>query len=68
MKLEMICTGEEVLSGQIVDTNAAWVANTMMELGIEMQHVSPLVIEWMIWWLSSKSGVNMLMSLLLMVA
>jgi nicotinamide-nucleotide amidase len=38
MKLEMICTGEEVLSGQIVDTNAAWVANTMMEMGIEMQH------------------------------
>ncbi|GIU49351.1 CinA family nicotinamide mononucleotide deamidase-related protein [Shewanella sp. KT0246] len=38
MKLEMICTGEEVLSGQIIDTNAAWVANTMMELGIETQH------------------------------
>ncbi|WP_394132499.1 CinA family nicotinamide mononucleotide deamidase-related protein [Shewanella maritima] len=38
MKLEMICTGEEVLSGQIIDTNAAWVANTLMEQGIEMQH------------------------------
>lgn len=38
MKLEMICTGEEVLSGQIIDTNAAWVANAMMELGIEMQY------------------------------
>ncbi len=37
MKLEMICTGEEVLSGQIVDTNAAWVADTLMEQGIEMQ-------------------------------
>ncbi|MCE9680207.1 CinA family nicotinamide mononucleotide deamidase-related protein [Shewanella sp. AS1] len=37
MKIEMICTGEEVLSGQIVDTNAAWVANELMELGIEMQ-------------------------------
>lgn len=36
-KLEMICTGEEVLSGQIVDTNAAWFANTMMNHGIEMQ-------------------------------
>ena len=34
----MICTGEEVLSGQIIDTNAAWVANTMMELGIETHH------------------------------
>ena len=37
MKLEMICTGEEVLSGQIVDTNAAWFANTMMIQGIELQ-------------------------------
>lgn len=37
MKLEMICTGEEVLSGQIVDTNAAWFANAMMDRGIELQ-------------------------------
>lgn len=37
MKLEMICTGEEVLSGQIVDTNAAWFADTMMNQGIELQ-------------------------------
>jgi nicotinamide-nucleotide amidase len=37
MQLEMICTGEEVLSGQITDTNAAWFANTMMDLGIELQ-------------------------------
>ncbi|MCL2916412.1 CinA family nicotinamide mononucleotide deamidase-related protein [Shewanella corallii] len=36
MKLEMICTGEEVLSGQIVDTNAAWFADTMMDEGIEV--------------------------------
>ncbi|MES2626661.1 MAG: CinA family nicotinamide mononucleotide deamidase-related protein [Pseudomonadota bacterium] len=37
MLLEMICTGEEVLSGQIVDTNAAWFADTMLNLGIELQ-------------------------------
>src|SRR5688572_30652718 len=37
MLLEMICTGEEVLSGQIVDTNAAWFADTMLDLGIELQ-------------------------------
>ena len=37
MKIEMICTGEEVLSGQIVDTNAAWFANELMDRGIEMQ-------------------------------
>ncbi|ACA84626.1 CinA family nicotinamide mononucleotide deamidase-related protein [Shewanella woodyi] len=37
MKLEMICTGEEVLAGQIVDTNAAWFANTLIERGVECQ-------------------------------
>src|SRR5690606_7487775 len=37
MQLEMICTGEEVLSGQIVDTNAAWFADTLMNLGIELE-------------------------------
>lgn len=37
MKLEMISTGEEVLSGQIIDTNAAWFSDSMMNLGIELQ-------------------------------
>lgn len=35
MKIEMICTGEEVLAGQIVDTNAAWLGNLLMEHGFE---------------------------------
>lgn len=33
----MICTGEEVLAGQIVDTNAAWLGNQLMDAGFEMQ-------------------------------
>ena len=37
MKIEMICTGEEVLSGQIVDTNAPWFANVLMDSGLELQ-------------------------------
>ena len=37
MKLEMICTGEEILAGQIVDTNAAWLGNQLLERGFEMQ-------------------------------
>lgn len=37
MKLEMISTGEEVLAGQIVDTNAAWFGDAMMAVGVEMQ-------------------------------
>lgn len=37
MKVEMITTGEEVLSGQIIDTNAAWFSDVLMNLGIELQ-------------------------------
>lgn len=37
MKIELLCTGEEVLSGQIVDTNAAWFADTLMNHGLELQ-------------------------------
>ncbi|MDG2176368.1 MAG: CinA family nicotinamide mononucleotide deamidase-related protein [Gammaproteobacteria bacterium] len=37
MKVELICTGEEVLSGQIIDSNAAWFANTLMNEGLELQ-------------------------------
>ena len=37
MKLEMICTGEEILAGQVVDTNAAWFGERLMAQGIEMQ-------------------------------
>ncbi|MBR9728694.1 CinA family nicotinamide mononucleotide deamidase-related protein [Shewanella intestini] len=36
MKVEMICTGEEVLLGQIIDTNAAWVAAKLMDVGVEL--------------------------------
>ena len=40
MRLEMISTGEEVLSGQITDTNASWFSNLMMDHGIELQRRS----------------------------
>lgn len=40
MKLEVITTGEEVLSGQIVDTNAAWLADLLMAHGFELQRRS----------------------------
>ena len=37
MKIELICTGEEVLSGQIIDTNAAWFGDVLMNVGLELQ-------------------------------
>lgn len=36
MQIEMISTGEEVLSGQIVDTNAAWLGNILADAGLEL--------------------------------
>lgn len=36
LRLEMLCTGDEVLHGQIVDTNAAWLANYLFEQGMPM--------------------------------
>ncbi len=36
MRIEMLCTGEEVLSGQIVDSNGAWVGQRLLEAGLEL--------------------------------
>ncbi|WP_028116240.1 CinA family nicotinamide mononucleotide deamidase-related protein [Ferrimonas senticii] len=36
MRIEMLCTGEEVLSGQIVDTNGAWIGQRLLEAGLEL--------------------------------
>ena len=36
MKVELICTGEELLAGQILDTNSAWFANIIKEKGLSL--------------------------------
>ena len=36
IRVEMLATGDEVLHGQIVDTNAAWLAGTLFENGLPM--------------------------------
>ncbi|HAZ55102.1 MAG TPA: competence/damage-inducible protein A, partial [Franconibacter helveticus] len=36
LKVEMLSTGDEVLHGQIVDTNAAWLADYLFENGFPM--------------------------------
>lgn len=36
MKLEIITTGEEVLSGQITDTNAAWISQLLNQQGLDV--------------------------------
>ncbi|WP_075181300.1 nicotinamide mononucleotide deamidase-related protein YfaY [Pantoea sp. 1.19] len=37
IRVEMLATGDEVLHGQIVDTNAAWLADTLFERGLPMR-------------------------------
>ncbi|WP_312240212.1 nicotinamide mononucleotide deamidase-related protein YfaY [Pantoea sp.] len=36
IKVEMLSTGDEVLHGQIVDTNAAWLADLLFQQGLPM--------------------------------
>ncbi len=36
LRVEMLSTGDEVLHGQIVDTNSAWLANILFEQGLPM--------------------------------
>lgn len=36
LRVEMLCTGDEVLHGQIVDTNAAWLADYLFQHGAPM--------------------------------
>ncbi len=38
MKAEIICIGTELLLGQIVDTNAAFMARELADLGIDLYH------------------------------
>ena len=36
LKVEMLSTGDEVLHGQIVDTNAAWLADIIFPHGLPL--------------------------------
>ncbi len=36
MNAELITTGTEILLGEIVDTNAAWMARRLKELGVNL--------------------------------
>jgi len=40
MKAEFISIGSEILRGQITDTNANFIAKKLVELGIDLEHIS----------------------------
>ena len=40
MKAEIICIGTELLLGEIVDTNAAYLARELAGMGVDLYHKS----------------------------
>ncbi len=40
MKAEIIAIGDEILIGQVIDTNSSWIAGKLNELGIEVSNIS----------------------------
>ncbi|NGM67165.1 competence/damage-inducible protein A [Sphingobacterium sp. SGR-19] len=42
MKAEIITIGDELLNGQVVDTNSAWIAQRMGELHIPVVHITSI--------------------------
>ena len=42
MRAEIITIGDELLIGQVVDTNSAWMAQKLNEQGIELYQINAL--------------------------
>lgn len=42
MKAELITIGDEILIGQVVNTNASWMAEKLYESGIEVVHITAI--------------------------
>lgn len=40
MKTELIVIGDEILIGQIVDTNSSWICSQLAEIGVNVAHIS----------------------------
>jgi len=42
MKAELISIGDEILIGQIIDTNSVWIAKKLIEIGIEVSQMKSI--------------------------
>ena len=42
LKVELISTGDEVITGMIDDTNASWLCQELLALGIQVQRRSTI--------------------------
>ncbi|MFT6761229.1 MAG: nicotinamide-nucleotide amidase, partial [Psychroserpens sp.] len=45
MKVEIITIGDEILIGQIVDTNSAWMAQKLNEIGVKVDRIVTITDE-----------------------
>lgn len=46
MKAEILCVGTELLLGDIVNTNAAYIARELARIGIELYHQTVVGDNW----------------------
>ena len=42
MLAEIITIGDEILIGQVVDTNSAWIGNKLSEIGVRVQQITSI--------------------------
>ena len=49
MRIELISTGDELLTGDITDTNASWLAQLLTEQGFKLAYKSTVAMIWMNW-------------------
>ena len=42
MQAELIIIGDEILIGQIVDTNSSWISSRLNEIGIQVKQISTI--------------------------
>lgn len=45
MLAEIITIGDEILIGQVIDTNSAWIAQKLNEIGIRVKHITSIADE-----------------------
>ncbi len=50
LKIAMLSTGEEVLHGDIVDSNAAWLAREFINMAFHWLNAPRLEIACLLWW------------------
>lgn len=59
LNVEMLSTGDEVLHGQIIDTNAAWLADFFFNQGLPLKRRHTVGDDLDSWWRFYASAASM---------